>query len=788
MAQGRVQTQELRSDIQLRPAPIQSDTFAAPAAPVRNDNMLRLADALGSFSNSIGNLIPTLAASQKENAKKAEEAQLARFQQRIGGMTLAEVNKEIQEGRMEKADSPWRQAAQSTIYGAKFAQALGAETDEALKTEFDWTNGDPEKFLAERFQKAMEARGETDPNFIGSAARAWDSYKSQVFSQKEQYRINKSNEDASNASVTFIHDQVNQMITEGASPEDIGKRVHSFKSDLGKKGALGLNYEDIDAQIVNEAARQASTNPKAAIALLTTPNGDLPALASNPKYLDRASQIMAEASKVRGRQLETETLARLDSENVQRIVKGAGFDDVQDFVYTSVDGTEKTVTKKEQEDNARRIYFQEEAARQKANGETGGMDTTVRQFRELRRSNLEHPVITSKLTGLASNGAPDLLSNPEAKARQVEKMELYKTLKSENKNSIFSVVKDGQDRDYAEAYYAAQRYLGMSQDEALTFAYKSANLDTDAKARVARERDRVDSAVSQLDTTSWLGSDVANNSMVRDKISDLAVRYVASGAPVDKAIQAAGKAFAESTLTYNGVVIDVGNARSRAAMPDNWKGSVDAQVDNFMTLATKKGYDRGDVTIMQMGDDGRFFIADKDTLRPLTDDKGSQYLFTLSDLRDWDIKTQKQTEKYDLRQHTFEANVKAKGYVHAVDADGSEVWVNPKTREIMDMKYGDDDATPKWTNTGSKYKRGVIVNTDGGFVLKRPKMNIPLNFKLFGGIAQGIVDVNKQALANGPKTYGEAVERLTPSVPNIDTGFIKVGKPAEEANRDLNGR
>lgn len=771
MAQGRVQTQDLRSDIKLRPAPIQSDTFAAPPAPVRNDNMFRLADALGGFSNSIGNLIPTLAASNHEARKKADEAAIAQFEKRIGGMTLSDVNKEIQEGRMEKADSPYRQAAISKIYGSKFAQSLGAETDQLLKTDFDWNTGNPEKFLAERFQKAMEERGINDPNFVSAASRGWDQYKSQVFGQQEQYRINKSNQDAANASVTFIHDRVNQMISDGISPEDIGKRVHGFKADLGKNGSLGLNYEDIDNQIVNEAARQATTNPKAALALLTTPNGDLPALASNPKYLDRANQIMIEAGKAQGKRAEVETLARLDSQNVQRIVKGVGFDDVQDFVYTDISGTEKKVTKKEQEDNARRIYFQQEELRQKQNGETGGMDTTVRQFRDLRRVNIEHPVITAKLSGLAANGSPDLLSNPDAKARQIDKMELYKTLKSESKNSIFSVVKDSQDRDYAEAFYAGQRYLGMSQDEALTFAYKSANLDSDAKARVARERDRVDNAVSRMDTTSWFGSDVANSSMAREKISDLAVRYVAAGAPVDKAIEAAGKAFSESTLTYNGVVIDVGNARSRTAMPDNWKGSVDAQVDNFMGLSEKKGYSRGDVTIMQMGDDGRFYIADKDTLTPLTDDKGGQYLFTLSDLRDWDIKTQKQTEKYDLRRHTFEANVKAKGLVHAVDVDGSEVWVNPKTRDIMNMKYGDEDAVPKWTNSGTKYQRGVIVNTEGGFSLKRPSDKIPVMFQRFSNFGRSLYMGNEPP--KGPQM----------PMPDFRSGPIKFGSDADEARQ-----
>ncbi|MGR6722318.1 hypothetical protein, partial [Aeromonas veronii] len=82
---------------------------------------------------------------------------------------------------------------------------------------------------------------------------------------------------------------------------------------------------------------------------------------------------------------------------------------------------------------------------------------------------------------------------------------------------------------------------------------------------------------------------------------------------------------------------------------------------------------------MQMGEDGRFFLADKTSLSPVIDDEGHAQLFTLSDLRDWDIKNQKRDDKYDLRQHTFEANVSAKGYVHAVDVDGSEVWVNPKT-------------------------------------------------------------------------------------------------------------
>src|SRR5687768_12871698 len=94
--QGRVQVRDLQSDVRLRPAPMQSDTYAAPARLQGDQNLARLSDALGSFSNSLGNLVPVMGAVDKE-ARAREDAI---FNKRIAGMTLPEVRKEISEGRM----------------------------------------------------------------------------------------------------------------------------------------------------------------------------------------------------------------------------------------------------------------------------------------------------------------------------------------------------------------------------------------------------------------------------------------------------------------------------------------------------------------------------------------------------------------------------------------------------------------------------------------------------------------------------------------------------------------
>ncbi len=726
MAQGRVQVGDLRRDNTLRPAAIQSDTYARPAAIPQDDNTARLAEALSHFSNSIGNLVPVLGATDKKAQSDADERALAMYQQRIGSQTLEQTRQDIDKGNIPVFEDKYRNAAVQKIAGGKYAESLGSEVDEMLRTNFDWEGGDPEAYLAQYFSSAMEKNQNRDPNFIAAASGAWDTYKNRIREQQYTYRVNQSNEDASNAAATYIHDSVGQMIKDGRTPEEIPGLIHGAYKDMGTKGSLGLDYKDLDKLVVNEANRLASSDPDVSIALLTHPRKDVPALASNPEYMDRATQIIANANKAKAKIGEKKFLDGVAAEDEQRVAKGIGFDDVVDLNYTSAEGTDKALTKKSREDDAVRSYLAHDEARAKENGETGGLDTTMRQVQTLRRSNLQHPLVEAKLAGMANRGAPDLLSNEDAKKDQVGRLELYKNLKAENKNTLLSYVKK-EDADYAEAYYQGQRYLGMSPDEALTFAYKSANLDDGAKARVARERDRIDSAV-KLDTGYIYDSSPVNSEMARSRITDLATRYVSTGVDSEKAITLAKKVFQESSLLYNGVIVDVGTSSARASVPDNFQGAVDAQVDNFLKLSKVKNLSKDDISLIQMGDDGRFVLVDKDDLQPVTDDKGRMYRFNMRDLRDWDVKTAAEKQKVDHRESVFKANAAAKGYVRAVDTDGSENWIDPKTREILELDYPDDASAPTWKKTGKRYRRGIITTPEGSFLLKRPTTSPGIRF------------------------------------------------------------
>lgn len=708
MAQGRVQVADLRRDNTLRPAPIQSDTFARPANIPMDTNTARLAEALGHFSNSVGNLMPVMAHSQKKANEEADERALAMYQKRIGSQTLTETRRDIDAGNIPVFADKYRNAAVQKIAGGKFAESLGSEVDEMLRTNFDWEGGDPEAYLARYFAAAMEERGDADPNFISAASTSWESYKSRIREQQYTYRVNKSNQDAANASVTFIHDNVGKLIQSGKKPEEIPGVVHGWYKDLGKPGSLGLDYKVLDQQVVNEAQRLAGTNPDVAIALLTVPRTDVPALASNPEYLDRATQIIATANKVKAKQAEASFLEGVATEDEQRISKGVGFDDVVDTSYRNAEGTEQSLSKKSRQDDAINRYLTNDAARVEANGETGGLDTTIRQVRDLRRSNLTHPLVEAKLSGMANRGSPDILSDEDAMADQVARLDLYKNLKAESKNTLLSYVKK-EDADYAEAYYQAQRYLGMSQEEALNFAYRTANLDEDGKAVVARERDLIDSAV-KLDEGLIYNSNPVNSEMVRSRIVNLGARFVAGGLNREKAIDLAKNVFKESALFYNGVIVDVGTSTARAAIPDNFQGAVDAQVENFLKLSKNQELSKDDISLIQMGDDGRFVLVDKDDLLPVTDDEGKTYRFTMRDLRNWDIKATADKNRSTVREGLSRASAKQRGYHEWAAPDGTVKWVDPKTQEILELDFPENSSTPRWNKTGQRMpvKRGTM--------------------------------------------------------------------------------
>lgn len=224
--------------------------------------------------------------------------------------------------------------------------------------------------------------------------------------------------------------------------------------------------------------------------------------------------------------------------------------------------------------------------------------------------------------------------------------------------------------------------------------------------------------------TLGMESSPVNSEMARSRIVDLATRYVATGVDSKRAISLAKDVFEESTLLYNGVIVDVGTSSARAAVPNDFKASVDAQVENFLDLSKRKDIDKDEISLIQMGDDGRFVLVDRDDLLPVTDDEGRMYRFNMADLRDWETKTTEERTRSNLREHTFKANVAAKGYIHAVDTDGSTNWIDPKTREVFDLDYSEEASTPTWKKTGKRYSRSIIVEQDGSTLFKFPARKV----------------------------------------------------------------
>jgi hypothetical protein len=244
---------------------------------------------------------------------------------------------------------------------------------------------------------------------------------------------------------------------------------------------------------------------------------------------------------------------------------------------------------------------------------------------------------------------------------------------------------------------------------------------------VGKYQREIDSEVGDLATQKgWFGFDVdsdpTNFSTVKTKVTQLAQKFVVAGVAPKTAVTAAAKAVKENMTVHNGTMLDLNGLD----VPDNFPDAVDEALAQFIATNPKvierSGLEPEDLTVVPVGGDvsgGRFKIVDRENVAvALHNDKQEVAVITLNDIRRmWNKKTQDDSRS-KLREDNFNNSVQQKGLVYAVDTDGTKGWVDPKTKEVYEFQYTDKDDAPIWKKSGKRYKRAVVVDDNGGTVLK----------------------------------------------------------------------
>jgi len=711
MAQGRVQVDELRSDIRLQPTQIQSDTYVQPAKAPENQNLSRLVDALGSFSGSLGRL-----ATVTQDKSKSNELELMAAQKKFSGMTIDEQRKAVEGGQMPAYANDFVQKGMGALWGSSYGQSRVAELQNTLSTTHDWT-GNPDQMYAEAIKADMEKYG-NDPNFVAQYLRQMDQGRGQAQNIVESRKVDNFNKDKLGAAYAGFDTVINAGVQNGRDPSDIAKDVMGSYGSLGKDGVLGVDYDKLDQERLNAAARRADSQPEVALALLDASRkgrgGGETTLAQDPAQTDRISQIREVARKSMAKKAEDVFLTGVAADNASLMTSG-NLDGIEERRYKSpVTGEEKIITADSQRDDVIFRYMQTSGQIAEKNRETG-TERMSRELRVFRMGNKNNPELEKQVSGIFQMANAGISQDPEAEKKLVGKLEAYKWLRNESTQSLLSHAKDVKDRDFAETYLAGQQYLGMDTSEAINFATRATKISSEGLPGISpQQHDQVRSAVNSLgDKPGWFwgknDTKPANSAVAEQRVTQLALGIMnANGVPMDKAIDMASEAVKATSTTYNGVLLDLQGMH----VPDNFSEVLDEQLGDYAKnrplVMERNGLSKSDLAVLPAGggtsgpSGGRFIVVEKDTLSPVLDDQGNMSFVTTAQVRQRGVVKKNEQDTKVLRDSAVESGAASKGYTRLPALSGQTGWLNGKTGEIMKFDFPDGAAAPVWSKTGKR--------------------------------------------------------------------------------------
>jgi hypothetical protein len=697
---------------------MQSDTYAPPPQPAKNENLFRLADALSSFSGSVGNLVGVAGRKSKEDQAREDAA----FQMHIAGQTLAQTRKDIADGKMMVTDDKLANAARQSVYGGKWAEGLASDTDTELQTDFNWDTGNPEEFLAKKFQENIEKSGLTDPNAIAAAGKAWDNYKTSVLAKQQDYRIKRTNQSTVDTAFTVISDKANEWAGKGMDPKQFATNLNAMRKELGVKGSLGANDEALDQEYLNAAARMATTNPEYAVAMVDAEydgRAGKTSLSAQRDYRDRVLQIKAEAAKAIGLRSDAEQKASMAASADELVASGKG-DQITDtpwFDHKGEQHNESGETIKKEAYQRFLIKSRDTAAKDKETGE----QTLARELRVANSSGVEHPGLKAEVGGVFQAASVDMTQDPQGMDRVMQKIKTAQWLYNNSKNTYMAYTKE-EDRDFMESFILAKNDMPgkdgrqMSDQAALEFAIRTSQpVQVDGLNFTKAQNDAIDASVKTLGRSpGWIwgenDAEPANAAAAQQRVASMAKRFVRGGWNADKAIEAAKDYVKRTSTTYNGVLLETGSM----VLPDNFKPAMDTIISDFVKenprVLPTHDISAGDISIIPIGDinrsNGRFMLVSKEDgkIIPIMDDSGQPHFVTLTRVREVAKIADADATAKATNSVTLQGAARARGLVSASDGR----YVDPKTREYYDITIPEAGGAPVVKKSGQRAKAAVF--------------------------------------------------------------------------------
>lgn len=290
----------------LKPTASPVDTYARPQAPSGDNNLLNFANALASISPSLNNYL------QEESGRRQQEMEdLAN--RRFAGMSFEEAHSAVESGSIREMENPWFQAAFMKQYGERLAYHRMNELSRAYETDFDKVNGDLDAFIAEAMRADLEQYGD-NRFFTASYNQLMQNFNVKAQASQAEYQTGLMVNETQNGVYDTFLGMTRQMMTEGATPEEIFNAIRGRYEDNHQM--LHVSFKDQDAELLRVASTLAEEGHYEMVeAILKTPRQgadgmSLGTLAENRDFATDAARIMTRAENVMFDQNERTTLEK----------------------------------------------------------------------------------------------------------------------------------------------------------------------------------------------------------------------------------------------------------------------------------------------------------------------------------------------------------------------------------------------------------------------------------------------------------------------------------------------
>jgi hypothetical protein len=292
---GRLQTPELNINQPIQPAGIPGDTYIRPPAPPATNDLLQVAEALGSVHSGLKEFA---AAEKQRTAKTTADERLKGLDEiavNQAKMTPAEFNKyiggKVQDGSLPQASRDAYAAAGVLSAANEYRTAAANWYD----TSFDREHGDILSGL-QQFRASQMGQFK-DPALQAAFARATDPINEQLIAGHQKVLEQRLGEQRITSATDNYELVAEAALAHGTGTEIVSKHLAQSSNDLKKTLKLtGPENDEALMRLANHYATQGRDDVVKAI--LDTPRGGRGSLLFDSETSAKAWELLQKAHKM----------------------------------------------------------------------------------------------------------------------------------------------------------------------------------------------------------------------------------------------------------------------------------------------------------------------------------------------------------------------------------------------------------------------------------------------------------------------------------------------------------